>query len=196
MGMTEVERLLDVLLHDLRTPLGVASGFVRLVKEGRLPSPAESDRALEKVQDALRTINGLCTNASEWLQPADQRRSSVRASVFVADVDRLLGAGTLPLLDGDGSAMITLRVDAGIVAQAVCDLLRAAPGEPTVALTPAALRFASAAAGQTAVPFDPWTRPGLGIALACRRIDQAGGTWRSAPRDGIALAIELPIASE
>lgn len=198
--MSDVERLLDVLLHDLRTPLGVASGFVRLVKEGRLPSPTESDRALEKALDALRTISGLCASATEWLQPADQRPSSVRAGAFVADVDRRLGERrpgeqTLSPPEGDAAAMLSLQVDVDTVAQAVCDLLYAAGGNPTVALTPGAVRFSiPTAAAQTAAPFDPWGSSGLTAALACKRIESAGGSWRSA--DGVRLQIELPLARE
>jgi hypothetical protein len=34
--MTETERVLQVLIHDVRTPIGVAQGYVRLLREQRL----------------------------------------------------------------------------------------------------------------------------------------------------------------
>lgn len=195
----DLRRVLDVLLHDLRTPLGVASGFVRMVKEGRLPA-AETDRALEKTQEALRVMSGLCVTAGEWLQDHDVHPSSVPVRRFLAEVDTQLGGGVLPLTAEDATVTLGLQLDADAVARAAADLLRAVLGpggnrDGLRVIVDAAALHLMVLAGAGAAPFDPWARPGLDAVLACRRIERAGGRWSSTPADGVALALTLPAAA-
>ena len=75
--MTDAERVLAVLIHDVRTPLGVAHGYLRLVRTDKLPSPEDRDRALAGTQDALAKISRLCQDAGGFLE--DPRPGAVRA---------------------------------------------------------------------------------------------------------------------
>lgn len=56
----ELARLLNVLAHEIRSPLAVSQGYLKLMAEGRLPAPAEQASALERTRDALGKIAALC----------------------------------------------------------------------------------------------------------------------------------------
>ena len=49
----EINDILHVLAHELRTPVGIAHGYVRLLLEDRLADGSERRRALEQAQKAL-----------------------------------------------------------------------------------------------------------------------------------------------
>lgn len=55
----EISDILHVLAHELRTPVGIAHGYVRLLLEDRLPDGAERRRALEQTQKALSRLTEL-----------------------------------------------------------------------------------------------------------------------------------------
>ena len=57
---TDLARVLNVLAHEIRTPLAVSQGYLKLMAEGRLTAPAEQASALERTRDALRKIAALC----------------------------------------------------------------------------------------------------------------------------------------
>lgn len=58
----ELARVLNVLAHEIRTPLAVSQGYLKLMVEGRLPTAAEQAAALERTRDALGKIATLCTD--------------------------------------------------------------------------------------------------------------------------------------
>jgi two-component system OmpR family sensor kinase len=63
--------MLRILAHELRTPAGVAQGYIRMVLEGRLTDPAEQRRALEHTHDAISRMSALGREASEvasWIE--------------------------------------------------------------------------------------------------------------------------------
>jgi signal transduction histidine kinase len=66
-AMTDTERILQALLHDVRTPLGVAQGYLRLLREQRLETPEERERALSGASEALGRISRLCDEAGREL---------------------------------------------------------------------------------------------------------------------------------
>lgn len=84
----------SVLLHDLRTPLGVAHGYARLLREDRLSSEADRARALQGISDALERLTRLSRDASAFVEVDEQPLPLARvAAVEVADhVVRTLGA--------------------------------------------------------------------------------------------------------
>jgi signal transduction histidine kinase len=51
--MTDAERVLQILLHDLRTPIGVAQGYLRMMQDGRLTEAADTERAVTKALQRL-----------------------------------------------------------------------------------------------------------------------------------------------
>jgi len=62
--VTTIERALHVLIHDVRTPLGVAQGYLRMLREDRLGSPEERLRAITQAQQALDHVARLCPEAA------------------------------------------------------------------------------------------------------------------------------------
>ena len=208
--MTDAERVLAALIHDVRTPLGVAHGYLRLVRTDKLPSPEDRDRALAGTQDALAKISRLCQDAGGFLE--DPRPGAVRTPARqladrVAAVLAERGVTVGELDPPDGSVDVGTSVDRAAEAIATLLSLRAGrtPGVVTrIDGTAAALRFACGPAADGAPgpaldgderPFDPWqSRQGLGVALAHRLITALGGrVWTA--RDGLALALYIPMES-
>ena len=183
--MTDLERVLSCLLHDLRSPLGVAGGYLRLMREGRLASADDTERAIVKTQDALRAMTSLCADATAWLDlepPTPPRQYPVPA--FLAQVGARAEAQMLPLdLPPPGPpAAITLTGHDDAVAHAVAVLIGVVAAVGTRRCTAQygethlwfAVRDAETPE-RAARPFDPWRYRGLAAPLAARIITQAGG---------------------
>jgi hypothetical protein len=58
--MAETARQLHQLVHDVRGPLGIASGYLRLLQDGKIPDAADQRAAIAKALDALGRIDRLC----------------------------------------------------------------------------------------------------------------------------------------
>ena len=183
--MNDLERVLSCLLHDLRSPLGVAGGYLRLMREGRLASADDTERAIVKTQDALRAMTSLCADATAWLDlepPTPPRPYPVPA--FVAQVCAHAEAQMLPLdlPQSAPPAAITLTVPDDAVAHAVAVLIGVVAAIGTRRCTAQygethlwfSVRDDQPAEG-AARPFDPWRYRGLAAPLAERIITQAGG---------------------
>lgn len=205
--MTDAERVLAVLIHDLRTPLGVAHGYLRLIRGDKLPSADDRDKALASTQDALARISRLCQDAGGFLEdtpgPAAGRASAMELAgrVAAALAERGITVDGRPAVDG--SVGVGTSVDRA--ADAIATLLAIRAGKTagavaTVHAAPGSLRFACGPAESTRAaldeaeqPFDPWrAAPGLGVALAHRLITALGGrVWTT--EDGLALALSVPM---
>ena len=59
---SELARVLNVLAHEIRTPLAVSQGYLKLMAEGRLGTAAEQAAAIERTREALGRIVTLCTD--------------------------------------------------------------------------------------------------------------------------------------
>lgn len=68
----DISAVLHVLAHELRTPTGIAQGYVRLLLEDRLPEPADQRRAIEQMQKALTRIGELSHESSALATLLDQ----------------------------------------------------------------------------------------------------------------------------
>lgn len=207
--MPELDRVLDVLLHDLRSPLSVASGYVRLLRLDRLDTFEARDKAWSQTATALTRIAHLCDEAVGFLPSAEGARRQVAAPTLVARVrQRCHAAGVLFEADSDGDAtvvrdgepMLTSTADVDQLAHAVTTLatLQPVPDRPTRVRVVRTgdrhdLQFliplVSAPDMPEDVPFDPWQRQGLAPALACHVITLASGHVRSA-RD---LVVTFPL---
>jgi signal transduction histidine kinase len=207
--MTDAERVLAVLIHDVRTPLGVAHGYLRLIRADKLPSAQDRDRALAGTQDAVAKVSRLCQDAAAFLDdPPDPAAGRAPASqlsdrVAAALADRGIAIGERPAVSG--SVAVGTSVDRAAEAIATLMAVRAgkAPGAiATVDAMGRALRFACGPAQPAAAApgmdgaersFDPWQSPlGLGVALAHRFVTALGGrVWLA--EDGLALALSLPM---
>jgi hypothetical protein len=64
----EMERLMHLLMHDLRSPLGVARGYVSLLGGSEL-SAEDRIRALRGVTDAIARMSGIVDDVAALLTP-------------------------------------------------------------------------------------------------------------------------------
>jgi hypothetical protein len=72
--------ILHVLAHELRTPIGIAHGYVRLLLEDRVPQDADRRRALEQMQKALGRLSELSQESSalaSWFEQAGANHASI-----------------------------------------------------------------------------------------------------------------------
>jgi hypothetical protein len=112
--------ILHVLAHELRTPIGIAHGYVRLLLEDRLPQDADRRRALEQMQKALGRLSELSQESSalaSWFEQAGTQHASVRPRAILervaaaeyewpvkVDITLVNGNGVLRTRDIDGLA--------------------------------------------------------------------------------------------
>jgi hypothetical protein len=206
--MSDAERVLSLLIHDLRTPLGVAHGYLRLIRAGKLPSPDDRDRALASTQDALAVISRLCEEAAVFVAGELDQTGQAPATALIARVasalaarDVLLTSPTPPSgharvgtsLDRAGDAIAAVlgtRAKKGVAAAA---LVESVDGELRFACGPAPDRAALAGEG---LPFDPWAASqGLTVVLAHRLLIGLGGrAWLSGDGGTVALAVRMETA--
>ena len=64
--VADIERLMQLLMHDIRSPLGVAQGYVSLLG-GQTLSADDRVRALRGVTDAIARISGLVDDVATLL---------------------------------------------------------------------------------------------------------------------------------
>jgi hypothetical protein len=53
-------QVLSTLAHEIRTPLAVSRGYLKLLLEGGLPSATDQRSAMERTREALGVISTLC----------------------------------------------------------------------------------------------------------------------------------------
>lgn len=186
--MTDAERVLHVLLHDLRTPIGVAQGYLRMIQDGRMTSAEDSSRAITKAINALAQTARLCQSAGDYLDATTEsiRSAEIAAAAFVDQVK--LSAGTQSISTSTGripaKSWLALAGDAARLADAIVLTLSTAGGKRGSIQAEAdgrELRFvATDSIGSpqsptpSLVPLDGWSY-GLPVAVACRRIAWSSG---------------------
>lgn len=189
----ELERVLDVLLHDVRGPLGVVGGYLRLLRERQLTDPEKVERAIGKAQDALRSVADVCAEAAQWLPKTAAATTGTEIAVPALVAALATAPNPLPVstADIDDATRVHLAHPLARVADAITRLMRLTDPRPDASI---ALhrdgRTLTIATGSTRVageaqPFDPWQVPGLSAALACHVVAVAGGRCisdASAPR--------------
>jgi hypothetical protein len=89
----DINDILHVLAHELRTPVGIAHGYVRLLLEERLTQETDRRRALEQMQKALGRLSDLShesTALAAWYELDHSTPQPVEARKlieFVADAN-------------------------------------------------------------------------------------------------------------
>ncbi len=83
---TELARVLNVLAHEIRTPLAVSQGYLKLMAEGRLTSTTEQAAAIERTRDALGRIAALCNDMGRLGATTEGVAPSLLARVSAATV--------------------------------------------------------------------------------------------------------------
>jgi hypothetical protein len=87
----EFSDILHVLAHELRTPVGIAHGYVRLLLEERLPQESDRRRALEQMQKALGRLTELSHESSRlatWYERNGTSEVVLAATDILERVDR------------------------------------------------------------------------------------------------------------
>jgi hypothetical protein len=131
---------LRVLAHELRSPAGVAQGYVRMLLEGRLTEPADQRRALEQIREVLGRIGQLSRQASEvatWLERDDSAVTKVDARVLLegslASIRKRIDVDAQLDLDRDVATVTSL--DQGALSSAIAAIVEAVarerPGQTT-----------------------------------------------------------------
>jgi signal transduction histidine kinase len=213
--MTDSERMMHRLLHDLRTPIGVAQGYLRLVRDGSLKTDADRDRALDQAAAALGQLARMCQQMAGYLdEESNGAKQPASVAAFAGRVEAVAREhGFTVVQDGVTSdAFVDLpfgvSASAGAVVRVFESALRRLPaGTATLRVVAAdgELRFV-AAPGEGTAPasgtngtngsartFDPWREPGLDVMLACQRIARASGEIRPVDKSPDALAIAFPV---
>ena len=135
--MTDAERVLSLLLHDLRTPLGVAHGYLRLIRDDRLPTPADHEKAIAGTQQALSRMSRLCADAGAFVADGDGDGSgAAEGEVPARATAAQLIERVAELLDEQGVEVSRGPAPAGSVAVG-SSLDRAADAMTTLLLTKA-----------------------------------------------------------
>ena len=208
----EIVKAINVLIHDLRAPLSVAQGYLRLLQQNRLEAEADRQRAITQSMEALGRITRLCSDAAAFVaEPTatDATVVKIRASEMVERVTEACTARSSPLTIDTGTGLSgtvqSTNLDGLVQSLAIvlCAVRRSALKEPvrvSVHEEEKEARFLLGCDDDRAAlvsgppeTFDPW-RGGHGIALplACRTITEAGGRiWTVADGRG-AVGIVLP----
>jgi hypothetical protein len=200
--VTESERLMNLFVHDLRAPLGVATGYLRLLQDGRLGTDLDQRMALTRTLDALGRIATLCDAVSEAGTHPDPQEPVGRLTPddLIARVVAALKTPTaLEAHDGWApGAAVTVGRDGDRFARSIAVVIGALARRSPSAIVKVspngdAVRFtlnSHADSTSAAVPFDPWRGFGLEVVLACQAIEATGGVVRTG--GDADLAIELP----
>lgn len=200
--MAELDRVLDVLLHDLRSPLSVASGYVRLLRLERLDTFEARDKAWTQTATALTRIAHLCDEAVGFLPTAAGAVRPIAVPQLTARVrqhcqERGISCDdTASVLDGPA---IQAQTDVERLSEAVAALVTlhhsdAHPARVSITSDAHALVFTVPLPANAEPPcegdaYDPWASPGLGAALACHTISLASGDVRASHE----LTISFPL---
>lgn len=205
-------KALNLLIHDLRAPLSVAQGYLRLLQQNRLEAEADRARAFTQTMEALGRIGRLCEDAAAFVaEPPATAGPVMRLHVpqLIEQVTEACTARCSPLTfvvePGLSGTVRSVNLDRLVqsVVVVLCAVRRSTRNESvrvSVHEEEKEARFLlgcdeDCAALMSAPPetFDPW-RGGHGIALplACRMIAEAGGrVWTTANGRG-AVGIALP----
>jgi signal transduction histidine kinase len=210
----ELLRAFNLFVHDLRGPLSVAHGYLRLLREQRLDSEAERERALTHAVEALGRISRLCADASslvhsyESTPPAGTRVSArLLADQVSRAVRERVPASVSGIPDAGMLRLASLDSVAGAMAAIVTAVAGARPRADRMVTIDAAaqeLRVRLGAADEQQLladgprhAFDPWRGHGLAIPCACRTVERNGGmVWGVDGRQGVVgLALPLEVSS-
>ena len=78
-------QVLNTLAHEIRTPLAVSQGYLKLFLDGRLTNADDTRRAMEQTRQALGTLATLCVDMGKVSALAEKPVSGVPATIAGAD---------------------------------------------------------------------------------------------------------------
>ena len=129
----EVNDVLHVLAHELRTPVGIAHGYVRLLLEDRLPQVADRRRALEQMQKALVRLTELShetTALAAWYEHDREMLQRVDARQLLGRIAGAEYEGSVTVdQNGVPDGTVVRSPDGEAVTQALIGVVRATARE-------------------------------------------------------------------
>ena len=133
-GMSvDISEILHVLAHELRTPVGIAHGYVRLLLEDRLPQDADRRRALEQMQKALGRLSDLSQESSRlasWFEHDRSATATISATSLIARLEEADFDYAVSINAGDiGHDAIVRTPDAAMLVAAMVNIVRATARE-------------------------------------------------------------------
>lgn len=209
-------QVLNTLAHEIRTPLAVSQGYLKLCLDGRLATPDDRQRALQQTREALGVIAELCAQMSTVSALSDarspvllERLDAATLMVELGGVSELAGATCLAGPATPGRVASNASQD---LVRAIAVLIRSAcdhdPGAASVLSLDehegAWLLRGGAATAVTSLPDTPdgagavpvtIARGGQGLTLiwALFVLDQHGiQTWRHQDHKA-AVAFRVPV---
>lgn len=122
-------QVLNALAHEIRTPLAVSQGYLKLFLDGRLKNEEDTRRAMEQTRQALGALATLCLDMGKVSALADDRSIGVPGHITCGDLitalrahDEVAGAQW----EGDAGHGSIATSNASDLAQAVAIASRAA----------------------------------------------------------------------
>jgi signal transduction histidine kinase len=105
-------QVLNTLAHELRTPLAVSQGYLRLYLEGRLQSPDDQRRALQQTSDAVARLSALCAEVGTLASIADATGPPVKEQLPVESLLKdLQGVAELEKVTWTGAVTSPLAIE-------------------------------------------------------------------------------------
>lgn len=92
----DLGRILNVLAHEIRTPLAVSQGYLKLMAEGRLDAATEQAKAIERTRTALGKIAALCTEMGRLGGLSELPAARLHGRVAVSSVITGITEGLAP----------------------------------------------------------------------------------------------------
>jgi hypothetical protein len=212
----EIGNVLHVLAHELRTPVGIAHGYVRLLLEDRLGAEADRRRALEQLQKALGRLSDLSHETSalaNWFERAEAPAIAVDArelldSVMTTSFEVPIAADISAVAEGtrvatadreelERALAALVRSTARELRGAACAVTASTHEGQLEMLSGRSSDLATLAAGPTAADASPIDlgRGGLGLALvhASAVLDANGATSWSCNGSRQQVGVRLPL---
>jgi len=126
----DISNLLHVLAHELRTPVGIEQGYLRLLLDERFSEAADRRRAIEQTQKALARVTELTADSSRLARWLEEEPACPRTSIDTyALLTRVMSeAGIEPAhatLDVSPSTIAIATIDADALAAALVSVVKA-----------------------------------------------------------------------
>src|SRR4026207_310176 len=83
---------LNTLAHEIRTPLAVSQGYLKLYLDGRLTNVDDTRRAFEQTRQALGTLATLCVDMGKVSTVSEGAKHGIPERVAASDFIKSLQA--------------------------------------------------------------------------------------------------------
>ena len=211
--VADIERLMQLLMHDIRSPLGVAQGYVSLLG-GQTLSADDRVRALRGVTDAIARISGLVDDVASLLAPdeTEGRWGFVDATMLCERVTIEAGRRGMHVASRDVCDGVRVRVGTSVdrLAEGITVVLRPPEKAHRGPVTPMTLAISRDekelgfrigrtgslhSRGPELVEFDPATIGSVEHLKAHRQITSLQGrVWRKVG-ESRACGVTLPLSA-